>query len=126
MNDEALQRLQKLINGPRDGALLRFGLANEHARLKQWLAVAEQRGDKQAAKEMAVFARRIEKTLAASGDASDGTRCRWYGCASVAGGTGRDHHTTAARVRAAPRAAYSGARVSSQGTANTELCGPTS
>ncbi|MDC7700290.1 hypothetical protein [Vogesella indigofera] len=114
MNDEALQRLQKLVDGPRDGALLRFGLANEYARLEQWpqairearaalafqhdysaawkllgkvllaggepqqalqayrdgIAVAEQRGDKQAAKEMTVFARRIEKTLAASDGAS--------------------------------------------------------
>lgn len=114
MNDEALQRLQKLVGGPRDGALLRFGLANEYVRLEQWsqairearaalafqhdysaawkllgkalqadgdlpaalqayregIAIAEQRGDKQAAKEMTVFARRIEKTLAATGDAS--------------------------------------------------------
>ncbi|MOA42617.1 hypothetical protein D3C78_1646820 [compost metagenome] len=34
------------------------------------IAVAEQRGDKQAAKEMTVFARRIEKALAASDGAS--------------------------------------------------------
>ena len=52
-----------------------------------------------------------------------GTRCRWYGCASAAGGWGDDHHTAAARVRAAPRAACSGAHASGQGTANTQLFG---
>jgi len=109
-----IESLEKMLGGPRDGALLRFGLANEYARLGKWpqairearvalafqhdylaawkllgkalqahgepqqalqayrdgIAVAEQRGDKQAAKEVTVFARRIEKTLAAGGDAS--------------------------------------------------------
>lgn len=36
---------------------------------RQGVKVAEGRGDKQAAKEMTVFARRIEKTLAAGGSA---------------------------------------------------------
>lgn len=95
--------LEKMLNGPRDGALLRFSLGNEylkagdpaaagkhfqaavdrdphysaawkalgkaldaagdaagaHAAFDQGIAVAEARGDIQAAKEMKVFARRI-------------------------------------------------------------------
>ena len=35
---------------------------------RQGIAVAESRGDKQAAKEMAVFARRLAKSLASSGE----------------------------------------------------------
>lgn len=60
-------------------------------------------------------------TLPSTGAA--GTRCRWYGCASVAGGCGDDHHTAAARVRAAPRAACSGAHACKGRTTNTELGG---
>lgn len=104
-----LEQLLKLVDGPRDNALLRFGIANEYARLGNWteaalqarqalakqhdysaawkllgkaqaasgdpvaalatyragIDAARQKGDLQAAKEMTVFARRIEKTLAA-------------------------------------------------------------
>lgn len=112
MSHIMLENLKKLINGPRDGALLRFGLANEYLHLQQWpdaarearaaldfqpdysaawkllgkalqesgelaqslqayrdgIAVAEAKGDRQAVKEMTVFARRIEKRLAATDD----------------------------------------------------------
>ena len=97
--------LEKMLNGPRDGALLRFSLGNEYlkagaaaeaancfaaavarypnysaawkalgkahaeagnptaalAAYQQGIAVAEAKGDIQAAKEMAVFANRLEK-----------------------------------------------------------------
>lgn len=99
--------LEKLLDGPRDGAMLRFslgnawlaedaaravtffreslefdpnysaawkGLGNALAQAAQpaealeayqrGIAVAERRGDLQAAKEMKVFARRVEKNLA--------------------------------------------------------------
>ncbi|MFC3532262.1 hypothetical protein ACFOLG_08700 [Vogesella facilis] len=100
-----LDNLLKLLDGPRDGAMLRFGIANEYAHLQDWpqaanyarqavtkqhdfsaawkllgkallnagdaaaalaayhegIAIAEAKGDIQAAKEMKVFARRIEK-----------------------------------------------------------------
>lgn len=100
-----LADLEKLIGTPRDGALLRFSIGNEHMKAgnaaaavaqlreavardpkfsaawkllgkslvdtgqtgealeayRQGIAVAESRGDKQAAKEMTVFARRLEK-----------------------------------------------------------------
>ncbi|SCK27759.1 hypothetical protein [Vogesella sp. LIG4] len=100
-----LDNLLKLQDGPRDGAMLRFGIANEYAHLQDWaqaasfarqaverqhdfsaawkllgkallnagdaaaalaayqegIAIAEGKGDIQAAKEMKVFARRIEK-----------------------------------------------------------------
>ena len=109
MTSTLLSGLLPLMHGPRDGALLRFGIANEYFRLQQWpdavrearaalafqadysaawkllgkallaaaepqaalqayrdgIAAAQQRGDLQAVKEMTVFARRIEKTLAA-------------------------------------------------------------
>ncbi len=99
--------LEKLLGGPRDGALLRYSLGNEYlkagdpavaathlaeavardpqysaawkllgraraeagdaagalAAYRAGIAVAESRGDKQAAKEMTVFARRLEKQL---------------------------------------------------------------
>lgn len=102
-----IENLERLLDGPRDNALLRFSLGNEYlkagdaARAAQcfraavekdpnysaaWkmlgrslaeaqqpqaaltayrkgIEVAEARGDKQAAKEMRVFARRVEKTL---------------------------------------------------------------
>ncbi|PHV10125.1 tetratricopeptide repeat protein [Chitinimonas sp. BJB300] len=102
-----IAQLEKLLNGPRDGALLRFSLGNEYLKAGQperaagyyrdaitsdanysaaWkglgkalaeagrlaeslqayqdgIAVATARGDKQAAKEMTVFARRIERQL---------------------------------------------------------------
>lgn len=99
--------LEKLLGGPRDGAMLRFSLGNAwladdpliaagylrdavirdpaysaawkllgkaldqggdpQAALEAWregIAVAERKGDIQAAKEMKVFARRVEKALA--------------------------------------------------------------
>ncbi|WP_174874226.1 hypothetical protein [Vogesella oryzae] len=100
-----LDSLLKLLDGPRDGAMLRFGIANEYAHQQDWpqaarfarqaverqhdfsaawkllgksllnageadaalaayregIAIAESKGDIQAAKEMKVFARRIEK-----------------------------------------------------------------
>lgn len=105
-----LEQLLKLLDSPRDSALLRFGIANEYARTGDWvkvatfardalerqrdfsaawkllgkaqaecgeqqaaletyqagIAIANSKGDVQAAKEMTVFARRIEKALAAS------------------------------------------------------------
>jgi predicted Zn-dependent protease len=101
--------LEKLLDTPRDGALLRFSLGNEyfkagdHIKAARYLndavekdpaysaawkllgkalleagnaagaleayrngiAAAQKRGDKQAEKEMSVFARRLEKTLGA-------------------------------------------------------------
>ncbi|MCL2346590.1 MAG: hypothetical protein FWC58_12165 [Desulfobulbus sp.] len=101
--------LEKMLGGPRDGALLRFSLGNEYlkagdparasvsfraavdrdpaysaawkalgkalaesgdavaalAAYEQGIAVAEHRGDIQAAKEMKIFARRIRAALAA-------------------------------------------------------------
>lgn len=100
-----IESLEKMIGGPRDGALLRFSLGNEYLKAaapadaarhfraaveldpnysaawkvlgkalaeagetgaartayEQGIAVAEAKGDIQAAKEMKVFARRIEK-----------------------------------------------------------------
>ena len=105
---ESIARLEKLLGGPRDSALLRFSLGNEYhkagdparaasffrdavtrdpkysaawkllgktraeagdapaalAAYREGIEVAEARGDVQAAKEMTVFARRIEKQLA--------------------------------------------------------------
>ncbi|QNM96966.1 tetratricopeptide repeat protein [Chitinimonas koreensis] len=106
-----IEQLEKLLGGPRDGALLRFSLGTAHlnagaferaaayfrdalaqdprysaawkglgraladagqaqaalAAYREGIAVAEARGDKQAAREMTVFARRIERALAAAG-----------------------------------------------------------
>lgn len=102
-----IANLEKLLGGPRDGAMLRFSLGNawladdvhkaigylrDAVRLdpeysaawkglgkalaqagrhgealdafRQGIAVAERRGDIQAAKEMKVFARRAEKAIA--------------------------------------------------------------
>jgi len=100
-----IESLEKMVGGPRDGALLRFSLGNEYLKAgapadaarhfraavdvdpgysaawkalgkalteageadgalvayEQGIAVAETRGDIQAAKEMGVFARRIRK-----------------------------------------------------------------
>lgn len=100
-----IESLEKMLHGPRDGALLRFSLGNEYLKAgvpdkaaenfqaavdrdpnysaawkalgKAWaeagnstraltayeqgIAVAEAKGDIQAAKEMTVFARRIHK-----------------------------------------------------------------
>jgi tetratricopeptide (TPR) repeat protein len=105
----ALERLEKLLGTPRDGALLRFSIGLEYAKSKDlpkaiehlrravdldpgysaaWralgkaleaagqgeaalaayrdgIAAAQKKGDKQAEKEMTVFARRIEKGRAA-------------------------------------------------------------
>jgi len=104
-----IESLEKLLNGPRDSALLRFSLGNEYLKAGQpasaaacfraavehdsqysaaWKAlgkalaeagqpgaaldayeqgrsVAEARGDRQAAKEMAVFAKRLRKAAEA-------------------------------------------------------------
>lgn len=101
--------LEKLLDTPRDGALLRFSLGNEYLKAgdvskaavylrdavekdpgysaawkllgkaltetgkaaealeayRSGIAAAHKKGDKQAEKEMTVFARRIEKSLAA-------------------------------------------------------------
>lgn len=102
-----IANLEKLLGGPRDGALLRYSLGNEHFRAgdfaqaairlseaverdagysaawkllgkalaeggqtiealaayEQGIAVAEARGDIQAAREMAVFSRRLRRQL---------------------------------------------------------------
>ena len=102
-----IESLEKLLCGPRDGALLRFSLGNEYlkagapakaadcfknavdrdplysaawkalgkaqveagdtrgalASYERGIAVAEQKGDIQAAKEMGVFAKRLRKVL---------------------------------------------------------------
>lgn len=102
-----IESLVKMLNGPRDGALLRFSLGNEYLKAgdsltassyfqdavdrdqkysaawkalgktlaesgnhagaltayEKGIAVAEARGDIQAAKEMTIFARRIRKAL---------------------------------------------------------------
>ena len=107
VNAALIDRLEKLLGTPRDGALLRFSLGNEHLKggeagpaatrfreavdrdpgfsaawkllgkaladsgqpaeaLAAWrtgIEAAERKGDKQAGKEMTVFARRIEKAL---------------------------------------------------------------
>ena len=104
----ALERLEKLLGTPRDGALLRYSLGLEFSKLQDFakaiehlrhavaldpdysaawralgkaleaagdgagalaayrdgIAAARQKGDKQAEKEMTVFARRIEKRRA--------------------------------------------------------------
>jgi predicted Zn-dependent protease len=111
VNAALIASLEKLLGTPRDGALLRYSLGNEHlkagdagraaayfrdaverdpgysaawkllgkaledagrredalAAWKSGILAAESKGDKQAGKEMTVFARRIEKTLAAGG-----------------------------------------------------------
>jgi tetratricopeptide (TPR) repeat protein len=105
MASPSIERLEKLLGTPRDGALLRFSLGMEHLKIEStekaieylsqavgrdrgysaaWralgraleaagrpqdalaafrdgIAAAQAKGDKQAEKEMAVFARRIEK-----------------------------------------------------------------
>lgn len=113
MSTPIIANLEKLLDGPRDGALLRYSLgsawltldASQAARYfrdavdrdehysaawkglgkalhdagrllesldawKRGITVAEARGDIQAAKEMKVFVRRLEKTLAASQDST--------------------------------------------------------
>ncbi|UCV23347.1 tetratricopeptide repeat protein [Ferribacterium limneticum] len=103
-----IESLEKMLDGPRDGALLRFSLGNEYLKAgdpakaagqfraavdrdpnysaawkvlgkalaeagdhpgsldayERGIVVAETKGDIQAAKEMAVFAKRIRKALA--------------------------------------------------------------
>ena len=109
MASPIIERLEKLLGTPRDGALLRFSLGIEYSKMENsekaieyfryavtkdpaysaaWralgkaldaagrakealdayrsgIAAAQKKGDKQAEKEMAVFARRIEKKNAA-------------------------------------------------------------
>jgi Tfp pilus assembly protein PilF len=108
MTSPTIERLEKLLGTPRDGALLRFSLGLEFSKLNDYsrasehlrhaveldpgysaawralgkaleaagddaaalaayrdgVAAAEKKGDKQAQKEMTVFARRIEKKRA--------------------------------------------------------------
>lgn len=108
MTTPIIANLEKMLDGPRDGALLRYSLGNEYlkagdaiqaaarfreaierdpkysaawkllgkalsvsgetsdalAAYEQGIAVAEAKGDIQAAKEMTVFARRLKKQLA--------------------------------------------------------------
>ena len=108
MASPSIERLEKLLDSPRDGALLRFSLGMEYQKLENmgkaiaflrdavardagysaaWralgkaleatgnsgdaldayrmgVAAAQKNGDKQAEKEMTVFARRIEKRIA--------------------------------------------------------------
>jgi predicted Zn-dependent protease len=108
MTSPAIERLEKMLGTPRDGALLRFSLGNEYLKLEDntkaiphlreavsrdpgysaaWralgkaleaagedeaalaayrdgIAAAGKKGDKQAQKEMTVFARRLEKKRA--------------------------------------------------------------
>jgi Tfp pilus assembly protein PilF len=108
LSTATIANLEKLLGGPRDGALLRYSLGNEWlkagdaekaaecfraaverdpkysaawkllgkaladagrpieaiAAYRQGIAVAEAKGDVQAAKEMSVFARRLEKQTA--------------------------------------------------------------
>ena len=110
MTTTIIASLEKLLDGPRDGALLRYSLGNEYlkagdfaqaasrlreaverdtgysaawkllgralsesaqpaealAAYEQGIAVAEARGDIQAAKEMRVFARRLQRQLQAA------------------------------------------------------------
>lgn len=107
MSVAIIANLEKLLGGPRDGALLRYSLGNEHLKAgdieqairhlrealardaafsaawkllgkalsengqltdaltaySQGIAVAESKGDRQAAKEMAVFARRLRRKI---------------------------------------------------------------
>jgi len=111
MSEQLIANLEKLLGGPRDGALLRFSLGNEYLKAGKpaiaathyreavtrdpkysaaWkqlgkalsdagdkaaalqayqdgMAVAEARGDLQAAKEMGVFAKRLRKALGEAG-----------------------------------------------------------
>ncbi len=106
MTSPSIERLEKLLGTPRDGALLRFSLGLEYLKIENaekaatflheavardpgysaaWralgkalesagrpaealeayrsgIAAAQKKGDKQAEKEMAVFARRVERT----------------------------------------------------------------
>jgi len=110
MSEQLIANLEKLLGGPRDGALLRFSLGNEYLKAGKpaiaathyreavtrdpkysaaWkqlgkalsdagerqgaldaylsgMRIAEERGDLQAAKEMAVFAKRLRKALGES------------------------------------------------------------
>ena len=117
MSTPMIANLEKLLDGPRDGAMLRLSLGNAWLPLdaaraaryyrdaverdaaysaawkglgralaaagqpreaaeawRQGIAVAEQRGDLQAAKEMKVFLRRVEKSLAAPDADGEGSR----------------------------------------------------
>ncbi|RDE50786.1 MAG: hypothetical protein DVS81_09125 [Candidatus Accumulibacter meliphilus] len=111
MSTAIITNLEKLLGGPRDGALLRYSLGNEHlkagdfqqaarrlreaverdatysaawkllgkalsedahpqaalAAYEQGIVVAEGKGDIQAAREMRVFARRLQQQLRATG-----------------------------------------------------------
>ena len=108
MTSPSIERLEKLLDSPRDGSLLRFSLGLEYLKMENsekaiaffrdavardagysaaWralgkaleaggqatealdayrkgIAASQKKGDKQAEKEMTVFARRIEKRIA--------------------------------------------------------------
>ncbi len=108
MTSPSIERLEKLLDSPRDGSLLRFSLGLEYLKIENtdkaiaylhdavardagysaaWralgkaleaagqaaealdayrkgIAASQKKGDKQAEKEMTVFARRIEKRIA--------------------------------------------------------------
>ena len=108
MTSPSIERLEKLLDSPRDGSLLRFSLGLEYLKMEDsekaiaffrdavardagysaaWralgktleaagqaaealdayrkgIAASQKKGDKQAEKEMTVFARRIEKRIA--------------------------------------------------------------
>ena len=112
MTEEIIKRLEQLLDGPRDGALLRYSLGNEWlkagdaqraagylraalerqpdysaawkllgkalsaagdataalAAYENGIAAATARGDLQAAKEMTVFARRLQRTRTVGAD----------------------------------------------------------
>lgn len=111
MTSTIIASFEKLLDGPRDGALLRYALGNEYlkaghgeqaaahlraaierdatlsaawkllgkaldesgqraealAAYERGIVVAEAKGDRQAAKEMAVFARRLRRQMADTG-----------------------------------------------------------
>lgn len=112
MTTATIANLEKLLNGPRDGALLRYSLGNEYLKVgdaaqaaiyfqaalerdaqfsaawkllgkalegsaqnvealaayERGITVAEAKGDVQAAKEMRVFAKRLQRRMASSAE----------------------------------------------------------
>jgi predicted Zn-dependent protease len=115
MSSALIASLEKMLDSPRDGALLRFSLGGEYLKLaepakaaehlceavkrdpgysaawkllgralaesganlealsayREGIEVARKKGDKQAAKEMTVFAKRLEKQLGLDAGAGD-------------------------------------------------------
>lgn len=60
MSSTIIQNLEKMLASGKDGAGRQ---ADALGTYRQGIAVAEGKGDKQAAKEMSVFAKRLEKAL---------------------------------------------------------------